>query len=140
MLDASLTEFLLLCMIGLIVLGPKRLPQVASQIGTWVGQARRMTRQLKRQLEEEVDLEKNLGIDPKSMHIPLDDDTYSPVHDADAATDPEESEAQANDAPATGTEENEAEANDTPATTPEESEAETSDAPATAETDDRKTG
>ncbi len=83
-------EFLLLCMIGLVVLGPKRLPQVARQVGTWVGQARRMTRQLRRQLEEEVDLEKNLGFDPKSMHIPMDDDTYSPIHDADAGADPEE--------------------------------------------------
>ena len=98
----SFAEFLLLLMIGLIVLGPKRLPQVASQIGTWVGQARRMTRQLRRQLEEEVDFEKNFGIDPKSMHIPLDDDTYSPVHDADSGTDPEERDtpAPASDAPA----------------------------------------
>ncbi|MDJ0699428.1 MAG: Sec-independent protein translocase protein TatB [Woeseiaceae bacterium] len=87
-------EFLLLLMIGLVVLGPKRLPQVAAQIGTWVGQARRMTRQLRRQLEEEVDFEKNFGIDPKDMHIPLDDDTYSPVHDADAGADPEERAAE----------------------------------------------
>ncbi len=88
-------EFLLLLMIGLVVLGPKRLPQVAAQIGSWVGQARRMTRQLKRQLEEEVDFEKNFGIDPKDMHIPLDDDTYSPIHDADADADPEEKAADA---------------------------------------------
>jgi Tat protein translocase TatB subunit len=79
-------EILLLCMIGLIVLGPKRLPQVANQIGTWVGQARRMTRTLKRQLEEELDVEKNLGFDPNKMHIPLDDDTFSPVHNADSDT------------------------------------------------------
>ena len=79
----SFAEFLILCMIGLIVLGPKRLPQVASQIGSWIGQARRMTRQLRRQLEEEVDLEKNLGIDPRNLQTPLDDDLYSPVHDAD---------------------------------------------------------
>lgn len=86
-------EFLILCMIGLVVLGPKRLPQVASQIGTWVGKARRMTRQLKRQLEEELDVEKNLGFDPEQMHIPRDDDTYSPVHDADADAPAEESAA-----------------------------------------------
>ncbi len=79
----SFAEFLILCMIGLVVLGPKRLPQVASQIGSWIGQARRMTRQLRRQLEEEVDLEKNLGIDPRNLHTPLDEDTFSPVHNAD---------------------------------------------------------
>jgi len=86
----SFAEFLILCMIGLIVLGPKRLPQVASQIGTWVGKARRITRQLKRQLEEELDVEKNFGFDPKQMHIPLEDDTYSPVHDADDESPAEE--------------------------------------------------
>lgn len=91
--DASIAEFLLLCMIGLVVLGPKRLPEVARQLGLWVGKARRMTSQLKRQLEEELDVEKNLGFDPDQMHIPLDDDTYSPVHDADGGSPPGEEPA-----------------------------------------------
>ena len=91
--DASIAEFLLLCMIGLIVLGPKRLPEVARQLGLWVGKARRMTSQLKRQLEEELDVEKNFGFNPDQMHIPLDDDTYSPVHDADGGTPDEEGPA-----------------------------------------------
>ena len=77
MSGASFAEFLILCMIGLVVLGPKRLPEVARKVGFWVGKARRMTAQLKRQLEDELDLEKNFGFDPKQMHIPLDDDTYS---------------------------------------------------------------
>jgi Tat protein translocase TatB subunit len=79
------SEFLLLCLIGLLVLGPERLPRVANQLGTWLGQARRMTRALKRQLEEELNVEKNFGIDPKSLNpnsllAPNDDDTYSPLH------------------------------------------------------------
>jgi len=79
------SEFLLLCLIGLLVLGPERLPRVANQLGTWLGQARRMTRALKRQLEEELNVEKNFGIDPKSLNpnsllAPHDDDTYSPLH------------------------------------------------------------
>lgn len=88
-------ELVILFMIGLVVLGPKRLPQVANQIGTWVGQARRMTRAMKRQLEDELDLGdnfknlKNLGdelkddltIGPAAAHVPRDDDTYSPLHD-----------------------------------------------------------
>jgi sec-independent protein translocase protein TatB len=77
----SFTEFLLLCVIGLIVLGPKRLPEVANQIGTWVGHARRMTRNLKRQLEEELELDKPLNVRPPVHHpAPHDDDTYSPLH------------------------------------------------------------
>ncbi|MEM9209734.1 MAG: hypothetical protein AAGA61_10835, partial [Pseudomonadota bacterium] len=46
------------------------LPQVANQLGSWLGQARRMTRMMKRQLEDEinldlnsVNLEKQLGLD-----------------------------------------------------------------------------
>ncbi len=79
------SEFLLLCVIGLLILGPERLPRVARQLGSWVGKARQMTRSLQRQLEEEVDLEKNLGFDPKElnpedMFTPHDDDTYSPLH------------------------------------------------------------
>ena len=79
------SEFLLLCVIGLLILGPERLPRVARQIGGWVGKARQMTRSLQRQLEEEADLEKNLGFDPKElnpedMFVPRDDDTFSPLH------------------------------------------------------------
>ena len=74
------SEFLLLCLIGLLVLGPERLPRVASQIGRWLGQARRMTRVMKRQLEEELDIEKNIGINPNELLTPREDDTYSPLH------------------------------------------------------------
>ena len=82
------SEFLLLCVIGLLILGPERLPRVARQLGSWLGKARQMTRALQRQLEEEVNVEKNLGINPKDLHpdallTPRDDDTYSPLHDED---------------------------------------------------------
>jgi len=99
------SELLILFMIGLIVLGPERLPRVANQLGTWLGQARRMTRVMKRQLEEELDLDGNpLSIEPRASEpTPNDDDTYSPVHepsktaktgpevepDVDATPDPE---------------------------------------------------
>ncbi len=73
MSGASFQELFLLIAIGLVVLGPKRLPQVANQIGSWVGQARRMTRMMKRQLEDEInmdldsfDVQKQLGLDDSS--------------------------------------------------------------------------
>ena len=80
------SEFLLLCLIGLLVLGPERLPRVASQLGHWLGKARLMTRTMKRQLEEELDIEKNIGISPKDLDPnelmkPRQDDTYSPLHE-----------------------------------------------------------
>ena len=99
------SEFLLLCLIGLLILGPERLPRVASQIGTWVGKARQMTRSMKRQLEDELNTEKNFGfdpdelknqLDPRQMMTPRDDDTYSPLHDGeeddDVAPPPEPTE------------------------------------------------
>jgi sec-independent protein translocase protein TatB len=79
------SEIIILFMIGLIVLGPEKLPRVANQLGTWLGQARRMTRVMRRQLEDELDLEKNMKIDPPSLQSPRDDDTYSPMHDRPVA-------------------------------------------------------
>jgi len=80
------SEFILLCLIGLLILGPERLPRVARQIGGWMGKARRMSRSLQRQLEEEVDVKKNFGIDPKDLDPnellkPNENDTFSPLHD-----------------------------------------------------------
>ena len=99
------TEFILLCLIGLMILGPERLPRVARKLGGWVGKARQMTRTLKRQLEEELDAEKNLGFDPADLKnlnpeqliAPRDDDTYSPMHveeddDTPATPSPDERE------------------------------------------------
>jgi len=91
------SEFFLLCLIGLLILGPERLPRVARQIGTWIGKARQMTRSLQRQLEDELDLEKNLGFDPKELSPsellkPRADDTYSPLHHEDDLDDENEDE------------------------------------------------
>lgn len=93
-------ELVLLMIIGLIVLGPERLPRIANQIGGWLGQARRMTRVMKRQLEEELDLNQPIIKPPPSSRepsqqpaaelkkedeyiLPRDDDEYSPVHGED---------------------------------------------------------
>ena len=57
-------ELILLMLIGLLVLGPEKLPRIASQIGNWLGQARRMTRVMKRQLEEELDFNETTIIKP----------------------------------------------------------------------------
>ncbi|MEJ2602745.1 MAG: Sec-independent protein translocase protein TatB [Gammaproteobacteria bacterium] len=58
MFDVGFSELVLLFIIGLLVLGPEKLPQVANKLGGWVGQARRMTRMLKRQIEDELEFSK----------------------------------------------------------------------------------
>lgn len=80
------SEILILCLIGLIVLGPERLPRVANQIGGWVGQARRMTRMMRRQLEDELNFDKDFNIKPTIHQTPNDDDSYSPLHSQPART------------------------------------------------------
>ena len=114
------SELIILILIGLIVLGPKRLPQIANQLGSWIGQARRMTRAMKRQLEDELNFDDEFNPKPPRIapppmvvndipdptdpaydyddepeeHIPNDDDSYSPLHEEegdDAADDEEKS-------------------------------------------------
>lgn len=85
-------ELVLLLLIGLVVLGPERLPRVANKIGAWLGQARRMTRVMKRQLEDELDLNNTLQLNPPKREPstqpvykpPRDDDDYSPAHAPEA--------------------------------------------------------
>ena len=46
MFDIGFWELLILFGIGLVVLGPERLPRVAMKVGNWAGQARRTARTL----------------------------------------------------------------------------------------------
>jgi sec-independent protein translocase protein TatB len=57
MFDASFKELLLVLVLGLLVLGPERLPKVAAVVGMWVARARRTAMQLRRQLEREIELD-----------------------------------------------------------------------------------
>ena len=89
MFGIGFQELVLLSLIGLIVLGPERLPRVANQLGNWLGQARRMTRVMKRQLEDELNFEKDLNIKPPNREPssqpthtpPRDDDEFSATHE-----------------------------------------------------------
>ena len=55
MFDVGFWELVILFGLGLMVLGPERMPKVASQLGRWAGQARRMARNLTSQIQNEIE-------------------------------------------------------------------------------------
>lgn len=56
MFDVGFSELVILFVIGLLILGPERLPRVATQLGRWIGRARRTAHQLRLQIEREMAL------------------------------------------------------------------------------------
>ncbi|MGI9329604.1 MAG: Sec-independent protein translocase protein TatB [Gammaproteobacteria bacterium] len=78
MFDIGFWEIFILFGIGLVVLGPERLPRVAMKVGNWAGQARRTARSLSTQLRSELDIEQNISgyqpNKPKSYSRPGMDD------------------------------------------------------------------
>jgi sec-independent protein translocase protein TatB len=59
MFDVGFWELVILFGLGLVILGPERLPKIAMQLGHWAGQARRMARTLTAQIRDELDIDIN---------------------------------------------------------------------------------
>ena len=57
MFDFSFFEMLVVFVVGLLVLGPERLPKVARQIGWWVGRVRSSLSGMREELEREASLQ-----------------------------------------------------------------------------------
>jgi len=82
-------ELIVLFIIGLLILGPERLPRVATQIGRWVGRARRTANQLRYQLEREIalaDIEKKSSQNKNSAEARKTADAAGVSETAKAAT------------------------------------------------------
>ena len=56
MFDIGFWEMLVLCVLGLLVLGPNKLPEVAVKIGNYIGRARSMVNSFSRQMRQEIEL------------------------------------------------------------------------------------
>ena len=54
MFDVAPTEFLLVAVIALLVIGPKELPRVMRTVGSWVAKARGVARQFRSGFDEMV--------------------------------------------------------------------------------------
>jgi sec-independent protein translocase protein TatB len=57
MFDVGFWELLVIGVVGLLVVGPERLPEFARTIGRWVGQAQRMVRSVRADIERELETE-----------------------------------------------------------------------------------
>ena len=54
MFDVGFSELVVIGLIALIVLGPKRLPEVARTAGRWLGKLRRFVSEVKQDLDREI--------------------------------------------------------------------------------------
>lgn len=54
MFDVGLSELLVIGLVALIVIGPKRLPEVARAAGRWAGRLRRFVSDVKQDLDREL--------------------------------------------------------------------------------------
>ncbi|HET8696095.1 MAG TPA: Sec-independent protein translocase protein TatB [Gammaproteobacteria bacterium] len=79
MFETGFGELVLLFVIGLLVLGPQRLPKVAAEIGKWVGRARRTASELRRQLEREIELSEIAKSSPPPQTPPTTDTEPTPL-------------------------------------------------------------
>ena len=78
MFDVGFWELAVIFVIGLLVLGPERLPRVAQQLGQWAGKARRMARMLTTQLQDELNAaDPNRILDPTPARRPGPSPVYN---------------------------------------------------------------
>lgn len=57
MFDIGFWELVTLGLVGLLVLGPDRLPEVARTVGTWVRKLRALSRSLTDEIERELEIQ-----------------------------------------------------------------------------------
>ena len=70
MFDIGFLELIIIAVVGLVVIGPERLPGVARNVGKWVGRTRRFITQVKSDIDREIKqeelrkaLEEDAGLD-----------------------------------------------------------------------------
>jgi len=83
MFDIGFWEMLLLMALGLVILGPDKLPALAIKIGNYVGKARSMVNTFARQMRQEIELKPNRPMTPEPKnHSPTSQEDL-PLSDSD---------------------------------------------------------
>jgi len=57
MFDIGFLELVIVGIIGLLVLGPERLPVASRTLGKWIGRARRMTSQFTKEIDRQIEID-----------------------------------------------------------------------------------
>ncbi len=57
MFDISFPELLLVAIVGLLVIGPERLPEALRTLGLWIGRMRRSFTNVKTEIEKEIGMD-----------------------------------------------------------------------------------
>jgi sec-independent protein translocase protein TatB len=57
MFDVSFAELILIAIVGLLVIGPERLPEALRTLGLWLGRMRRSFTNVKAEIEKEIGMD-----------------------------------------------------------------------------------
>lgn len=107
MFDIGFWELAIIGVVGLLVIGPDKLPGVARTVGTWVGRTRRFVTQVKSDIDRELkqeellkalDQDADLDVIKKIMNtnqFSLEDEISKPDHQVKAIPDEPEDTQQA---------------------------------------------
>jgi len=84
MFDFGFSEMVVVAVVGLIVLGPERLPKVARQAGQWLGKLQRYVADVKADINRQMELDelRNLQSEVSGAARELKDSLESAVGDA----------------------------------------------------------
>lgn len=83
MFDIGFAELMVVGVLGLIILGPERLPKAAHAIGILVGKVRRTMSGIQQEIEREVHDQELRDMLDDPMHSYLSDDELSPEQKAE---------------------------------------------------------
>jgi sec-independent protein translocase protein TatB len=85
MFGIGMTELLVIFVIGLLVLGPKRLPELARSLGRTLAEFRRAWRDLRREF---LDVKEAVRIDPVGVDPPAEESLYEEKSESTPAEEP----------------------------------------------------
>lgn len=89
MFDFGFSEMLVIAVVGLLILGPERLPKVTRQAGQWIGKLRRYVDDVKSDINKQMDLQelKNLQTQMTDAARGLESSVQSAVSDVQTGLD-----------------------------------------------------